>query len=75
MLTFSSADLQAQLKAAYPHAAAEVDKIDFLAFPRLEESVKADVQFLREHPLVLDGTIITGWVYEVETGKVCVRTS
>ena len=72
MLTFNSSDLQDKLKTAYPHAAGEVEKIDFLAFPRLEESVKEDVEFLRNHPLVLDETVVTGWVYEVETGKVCV---
>ena len=45
MLTFNSSDLQDKLKTAYPHAAGEVEKIDFLAFPRLEESVKEDVEF------------------------------
>jgi carbonic anhydrase len=70
MLTFKSADLQAKLKEDHPQAASEIEKIDFLAFPHLEDSVKEDVQYLKNHPLVLDESVITGWVYEVESGQV-----
>ena len=72
MLTFDTAGLRARVKADDPANAAldAVDDIDFLEFAGLEESVRADVQFLRENPLVLPETKVTGWVYEVETGKV-----
>ena len=72
MLTFSTPQLRALVKDADPGNAAlqAVDEIDFLEFQGLEESVGADVRFLEEHPLVLPGTKVTGWVYEVETGKV-----
>ena len=72
MLTFDTAGLRARVKAADPAdpALAAVDAIDFLEFAGLEESVRADVRFLQEHPLVLPETKVTGWVYEVETGKV-----
>ena len=72
MLTFDTAGLRARVKADDPGNAAlgAVDGIDFLEFAGLEESVRADVQFLRENPLVLPETKVTGWVYEVETGKV-----
>ena len=72
MLTFSTPQLRALVKDADPGNAAlqAVDEIDFLEFQGLEESVRADVRFLEEHPLVLPGTKVTGWVYEVETGKV-----
>ncbi|KAJ7785865.1 carbonic anhydrase [Mycena metata] len=50
--------------------AAEVDTIDFHHIVHIEGSVKADVKFLTESPLVLKGTKITGWVYDVDTGKI-----
>ncbi|KAG8831417.1 hypothetical protein FRC17_003195 [Serendipita sp. 399] len=70
MLTFTTPQLQGKLKEAYPEATKEIEAIDFLPFPNLEQSVKDDVEFLKNHPLVLKDTTITGWVYEVETGKV-----
>ena len=45
-------------------------QLDFLAFPDLEQAVRADVEFLRSTALVPQSVIISGWVYEVETGKV-----
>ena len=75
MLSFTTPQLRTIVKNAEPGdtaVAAQVDAIDFHEFPHLEESVKEDVRFLRENPLVLKETIVTGWIYEVETGKVCV---
>jgi carbonic anhydrase len=43
---------------------------DFQPFPDLEGAVKSDVDLLKSSPLVTKGTNISGWVYEVETGKV-----
>jgi len=57
-------------KDKHPEHANKIDKIDFQTFPELEQSVKDDVKFLKEHPLLVDNSNITGWVYEVETGKV-----
>ena len=45
-------------------------KGDFLPFPDLEGAVKSDVEFLRGSKLIPDKVRISGWVYEVETGKV-----
>lgn len=73
MLTFSTSDLRDIVKQAHPDDAAvaeQVNAIDFLEFGSLEESVKSDVKFLQENPLVLKETTITGWIYEAETGKV-----
>ncbi|EPT01634.1 hypothetical protein FOMPIDRAFT_1029646 [Fomitopsis schrenkii] len=72
MTTFQTEELRARVKAADPANAAlyDVDAIDFLEFADLEKSVRDDVGWLREHPLVLPESQITGWVYEVETGKV-----
>ena len=70
MLTFTNESLKDSLKQKYPSSSQEIDSINFLSFGNLEQSVKDDVDFLTKHPLVLDETTITGWVYEVETGKV-----
>lgn len=43
--------------------------LDFLPFPDLEEAVKKDVDFIRSTKLVPESVTISGWVYEVETGK------
>jgi carbonic anhydrase len=71
MLTFTNDDLRQKLKSEHPEAAKEIESIDFLPFPDLDKSVEDDVQLLKTDPLVNKGGAITGWVYEVETGKVC----
>ncbi|KAK4187000.1 carbonic anhydrase [Podospora australis] len=42
---------------------------DFLPFPKLEKAVEDDVKFLKASKLVPGSVTISGWVYEVETGK------
>ncbi len=42
---------------------------DFRSFPGLEDAVKKDVEFLKGSKLIPDKIKISGWVYEVETGK------
>lgn len=44
-------------------------KVDFLAFPELEKAVEEDVKFLKASRVVPDEVTISGWVYEVETGR------
>lgn len=73
MLSFSTPQLRDIVKNAHPgdpEVAKQIDSIDFLEFPNLEESVKNDVKLLEDSPLVLEETKITGWIYQVETGKV-----
>ena len=74
MLTFSTDQLKAIVKDAAPgdtRVEREVEKIDsFLEFSELEQSVKDDVKFLQGNPLVLKETKITGWTYDVQSGKV-----
>ncbi|KAA1477007.1 carbonic anhydrase [Dentipellis sp. KUC8613] len=50
--------------------AARIDAIDFHEFSDVEGSIKTDVDWLKEHPLIPKDINVTGWVYEVETGKV-----
>ncbi|KAI1203939.1 beta carbonic anhydrase clade D [Nemania serpens] len=71
MLTFTNDDAHALVKQNLgPSAAAELGPLDFLPFPELETAVKEDVEFLKRSATVPDDVPITGWVYEVETGKV-----
>ncbi|KAG2023113.1 carbonic anhydrase [Coprinopsis cinerea AmutBmut pab1-1] len=73
MLTFTTPQLQDIVKDAAPGndaVASAVDKIDFLEISDVEGSVKSDVKFLQENPLVLPETKITGWTYDVRSGKV-----
>jgi carbonic anhydrase len=44
-------------------------KGEFQTFPDLENAVKDDVKLLQESALFAQDIVITGWIYEVETGK------
>jgi carbonic anhydrase len=71
MLTFTTPQLQGVLKERYPEAnQAAIDAIDFYPFSHLEQSVKDDVAYLKGHALVKKDSVISGWVYDVKTGKV-----
>lgn len=41
----------------------------FLTFPDLENEVRSDVEWLKQNKGIPDAIVISGWVYEVETGK------
>ncbi|KAH8203131.1 hypothetical protein TruAng_002652 [Truncatella angustata] len=70
MLTFQNEDAQSLVKKNLGDGAAkEIAGLDFLAFPDLEQAVKDDVDFLKKTETVPKGVAISGWVYEVETGK------
>lgn len=53
-----------------PSAAAEIGSMDFLPFTDLDQAVRDDLEFLRKTTTIPDDVIISGWVYEVENGKV-----
>jgi carbonic anhydrase len=67
MLTFSNEDLYAKVRE---DLGADASDIDFLPFPDLEQSVRDDVQFLKDSPLIPDDVSVRGFVYDVKTGKV-----
>src|SRR5437867_8558327 len=58
MLTFSNGDLRKKVKQEL-HT--EADHIDFLPFKDLEQSVRDDVTFLRESPLIPKSIGISGF--------------
>ena len=73
MLTFTNDDIRHKVKTEEPGnvvVAEAVDKIDFLPFPNLKESVKDDVVFLKGSGLLKKGTHLSGWIYDVTNGKV-----
>lgn len=43
---------------------------EFLTYTDLEGNVKQEVEYLKKTKLVHPDIVISGWVYEVETGKV-----
>ena len=67
MQTFKNEDLYAKVEQ---DLGADASDIDFLPFPDLEQSVRDDVRFLKESPLVPDDVSIRGFVYDVKSGKV-----
>lgn len=66
MLTFSNEDLRRQLRE---DLGADASKIDFLPFSDLDESVRTDVATLRASPLIPKDIPVTGYVYDVRSGK------
>ena len=76
MLTFTNDDIRHKVKTEEPGnvvVAEAVDKIDFLPFPKLEESVKDDIDYLKGSKLLKKDTHVSGWIYDVTNGKVCLE--
>ncbi|KAK4669998.1 uncharacterized protein QC763_207790 [Podospora pseudopauciseta] len=72
MLTFKNEDAYGIVeKNLGEEAVAELTakNLDFLPFPELEKAVEDDVAFLKASKLVPDSVTISGWIYEVESGK------
>ncbi|KAI1370628.1 carbonate dehydratase [Hypoxylon crocopeplum] len=71
MLTFSNEDAHGLVRQNLGSGAAEeIVGLDFLPFGDLEAAVREDVEFLRKSATVPSDITISGWVYEVETGKI-----
>ncbi|KAF5564279.1 carbonic anhydrase [Fusarium napiforme] len=66
MLTFSDLDLKTKVRNDLGE---DVDHIAFLPFGDLEQSVRDDIAFLKKSPLVLE-VPITGYIYDVKSGKI-----
>ena len=67
MLTFTNEDLHAKLAE---ERGADATEFDFQPFEDLETSVRACVRRVRESPLLPDDFDASGWIYEVETGRI-----
>jgi carbonic anhydrase len=65
MLTFTNDQLKQRLREG---RGTEAD-LDFLPFSDLDQSVRDDVEAIRESRLLLPGVPVTGFVYDVRTGR------
>ena len=64
--TFNNEDFQEHLRC---ELGVDVSGQDFLPFQDIDESVREDMKLLRECPLIPDDVIISGAVYDVDTGS------
>lgn len=64
--TFTNEDFAVQLKR---DLGVDVSGRDFLPFTDIEESVREDMALLRKSPLIPDEVVISGAVYDVDTGR------
>ena len=64
--TFNNEDFQEHLKCKL---GVDVSGQDFLPFQDIDESVREDMKLLRECPLIPEDVIISGAVYDVDTGS------
>ena len=66
MLTFSNEDLRKKLKQELN---ADAEHIDFLPFKDLEQSVREDVATIKNSPLLLKNIEVSGFIYEMKSGR------
>lgn len=70
MLTFKNEDLHGIVERTLGEEAKnELAGVNFHTFADLEQGVRDDVAYLRASKAIPDTVTISGWVYEVETGK------
>lgn len=69
MLTFSNADALARIAKSNGTGVIE-STYDFQTFSDLEQSVKDDVEYLRNNKALAKDTKVSGYIYDVDTGKV-----
>ncbi|HEX2029715.1 MAG TPA: carbonic anhydrase [Nitriliruptorales bacterium] len=67
MLTLTNEDLRTTLRE---DAGVDATDIDFLPFSDLEGSVREDVETIVSSPLLASGLEVSGFVYDVETGRI-----
>ncbi len=64
--TFTNPEFPEQLQR---DLGVDVSDKDFLPFTDIEESVREDMQLLKDSPLIPEDVIINGAVYDVDTGR------
>ena len=67
MLTFENKDIHALIHKNLGRV--DATHIDFLPFSNLEQNVRDDVRFLRNHELIPKSVDIHGYIYDVATGR------
>jgi carbonic anhydrase len=66
MLTFTNEQLRQKLRRDLN---ADASDVDFLPFSDLEDSVRRDVATVRNSPLIPDNITVSGFIYDVRTGR------
>lgn len=66
MLTFSDVELKEKIRDDLKE---DAEHIAFLPFGDLRKSVLDDIAIVKKNPLLLD-VPITGYIYDVKTGKI-----
>ena len=66
MVTFSNEQIREMLEN---DTGADASSIDFLPFSDLEASVREDVETVRASPLIPNDIPVTGFVYDVRSGR------
>ncbi|MCH8920942.1 MAG: carbonic anhydrase [Chloroflexi bacterium] len=66
MLTFTNEQIREMLRQDLN---TDASGIDFLPFSDLEESVRQDVQTIRSSPLIPNDITVSGFVFDVKTGR------
>ncbi len=66
MLTFTNEQIRQRLR---DRLGADASGVDFLPFGDLDQSVRDDVATVRASPLVPDDVAVSGFVYDVRTGR------
>lgn len=68
MVTFTNADA---LKVVAQNQGTGVlsSTFDFQPFPDVEQAVKDDIEWLKNNGAIVGDSALSGWIYEVETGK------
>jgi carbonic anhydrase len=66
METFTNEDIRAKLR---DERGADAEHIDFQPFPSVRERVQESVRLLKETTLLPDDYGVSGFVYDVETGR------
>jgi carbonic anhydrase len=64
MTKFTNEDLDTKVQE---ELGADSSEIDFLPFSNLHQTVREDVELLRDSPLIAEDTEIRGFVYDVES--------
>ena len=67
MLTFTNDALRTRLRERFGRDPGEVD---YLPFGDLAKSVRDDVEKVRAYPFARPGTKVSGFVYDVKTGRI-----
>jgi len=66
MLLFTNEDLRSKLAETTD---ADVSNLDFLPFSDNAETLRVDVELIRRSPFIPLGTRVSGYIYDVKTGK------